>query len=125
MTDPSPDRPAAPAPDPAYRAAPAHLPTDPAPPATPPADPDPVRRTRAGYAWIGIIAFSVMLVLLLIFILQNTQPVEISYFGADGSLPLAVAMLLAAVAGVLLTAIAGTLRIWQLRRHLRRTSRRP
>ena len=123
MTDPSPDRPAAPAPDPTYRAAPAHLPPDPL--ATPPADLDPVRRTRAGYAWIGIIAFSVMLVLLLIFILQNTQPVEISYFGADGSLPLAVAMLLAAVAGVLLTAIAGSLRIWQLRKHLRRASRRP
>lgn len=116
MTDPSPDRPTAPAPDPTYRAAPADL--------TPSADADPVRRTRAGYAWIGIIAFSVMLVLLLIFILQNTQPVEISYFGADGSLPLAVAMLLAAVAGVLLTAIAGSLRIWQLRKHLRRASRR-
>ncbi len=124
MTDPSPDRPASPPPDPAYRAAPAHEPAEATPLDTPPAAQDPVRRTRTSYAWIGIIAFSVMLVLLLIFILQNTQPVEIAYFGADGSLPLAVAMLLAAVAGVLLTAIAGTLRIWQLRRHLRRGNRR-
>jgi uncharacterized integral membrane protein len=64
-----------------------------------------------------------MVVLLLVFILQNTQSVEISYFGATGHVSLAVAMLLAAIAGVLLTAIAGSLRIWQLRRLLRRSSR--
>ncbi|WP_228713813.1 MULTISPECIES: lipopolysaccharide assembly protein LapA domain-containing protein [Prauserella] len=65
-----------------------------------------------------------MLVLLLIVILQNTQTVQISYFGASGNVSLAVAVLLAAVAGVLLTAIAGSLRIWQLRRHLHRSARR-
>lgn len=81
---------------------------------------DPLRRTRAGGAWVGIIIFAAVLVLLLVFILQNTQPVRISYFGASGSVSLAVAMLLAAVAGVLLAAIAGSARIWQLRRHLRR-----
>jgi len=34
-----------------------------------------------------------------VFILQNTQSVEVSYFGAHGHLPLAVAMLLSAVGG--------------------------
>lgn len=53
------------------------------------------------------------------FILQNTQSVEVSYFGAHGHLPLAVAMLLSAVGGVLLAATAGPLRIWQLRRNVR------
>ncbi|GGM69071.1 hypothetical protein GCM10012275_44360 [Longimycelium tulufanense] len=81
-------------------------------------------RTRAGATWVGIIVFAAVLVLLLIFILQNTQAVEISYFTASGQVSLAVAMLLAAVAGVLLTAIAGSLRIWQLRRDLRRSARR-
>lgn len=81
---------------------------------------NPLRRTRASVAWVGVIVFAVVMVLLLIFILQNTQEVRISYFGAAGQLPLAVAMLLAAVAGVVLTAIAGTLRIWQLRKRLRR-----
>ncbi|MEV4315486.1 lipopolysaccharide assembly protein LapA domain-containing protein [Actinocrispum sp. NPDC049592] len=87
-------------------------------------DTNPLRRTRTGSTWVGIILFAVLLVLLLVFILQNTQSVEVSYFGVTGVVSLAVAMLLAAVAGVLLTAIAGSLRIWQLRRHLRRSRRR-
>ncbi|TCP43671.1 putative integral membrane protein [Tamaricihabitans halophyticus] len=93
------------------------------PPAAPPAR-NPLRRTRTGVTWVGVIVFAAVLVLLLIFILQNTQAVQISYLGASGHVSLAVAMLLAAVAGVLLTAIAGSLRIWQLRRHLRRSTRR-
>ena len=132
MTDATPNRPTQPPRDPTYPVAPADAPGDLTPPNTPPATPpaalpetdaDPARRTRTSNAWIGIIVFAVMLVLLLIFILQNTQSVEVSYFGANGRIPLAVAMLMAAVAGVLLTAIAGTLRIWQLRRHLRRANR--
>jgi uncharacterized integral membrane protein len=95
----------------------------PTPPAPAPTA-DPLRRTRAGSTWVGLIVFTAVLVLLLIFILQNTQSVEISYFGASGQVSLAVAMLLAAIAGVLLTAIAGSLRIWQLRRNLRRSARR-
>lgn len=89
-----------------------------APPAPPPAA-NPLRRTRTGSIWIGIILFAV----LLIFTLQNTQSEEISYFGATGHVSLAVAMLLP-TAGVLLTAIAGSLRIWQLRRYLHRSARR-
>lgn len=81
---------------------------------------DLLARTRAGQTWVAIIVFAIILILLLIFILENTKKVEISYFGATGHLPLAVAMLLSAVAGVLLTAIAGTLRILQLRRRVRR-----
>lgn len=96
---------------------PSAVPSAPAPAA------NPLRRTRAGVTWVSIILFAAVLVLLLIFILQNTQSVEISYFGAAGTVSLAVAMLLAAVAGVLLTAIAGSLRIWQLRRYLRRSAR--
>ena len=81
---------------------------------------DLLARTRASETWIAIIVFALVLILLLIFILENTKKVEISYFGVTGHLPLAVAMLLSAVAGVLLTAIAGTLRILQLRRRVRR-----
>lgn len=88
-----------------------------------PATRNPLRRTRASAVWIGVIVFAALLVLLLIFILQNTQPVQISYFTLTGSVSLAVAMLLAAVAGVLLTAIAGSLRIWQLRRRVPRSAR--
>jgi uncharacterized integral membrane protein len=85
---------------------------------------NPVRRSRTSAVWTGVIVFAVVLVLLLIFILQNTRSVQVSYFGADGNVSLAVAMLLAAVAGVLLAAIAGSLRIWQLRRRLRSSTHR-
>ncbi len=45
---------------------------------------------------------------------------DISYFGAHGHLPLGVALLLAAVLGVLLVVIPGAGRIIQLRRTARR-----
>jgi hypothetical protein len=56
------------------------------------------------------------LLLLLVFILQNGNPVQISFFALEGVLPVGVALLLAAIAGVLLVAIPGSLRIMQLRR---------
>ena len=93
-----------------------------APPLVPKAR-NPLRRSRTSALWIGVIVFAAVLVLLLIFILQNTQPVQISYLALSGSVSLAVAMLLAAVAGVLLAAIAGSLRIWQLRRRMPRSTR--
>ncbi|MEG8179227.1 LapA family protein [Nocardia terpenica] len=89
----------------------------------PPPVRNPLRSSRTGTTWIGIVVFAVVLVLLLIFILQNTQSVKISYLGMSGHLSLAVAMLLSAIAGVLLTATAGSLRIWQIRRRVRRSSR--
>jgi uncharacterized integral membrane protein len=51
---------------------------------------------------------------------QNTQSVHVSFLGWDGTPPLSVALLVATVLGVLITAIVGTLRIWQLRRRVRR-----
>jgi uncharacterized integral membrane protein len=48
------------------------------------------------------------LLLLLIFILENGKQVSVTYFGAHGHLPLGVALLLAAVLGVLLVVIPGT-----------------
>ena len=65
--------------------------------------------------WFGAAAFAVVLVLLLIFVLQNSRMVQISYLGAHGHLPLGVALLLAAVLGILLVVIPGTARIIQLR----------
>jgi lipopolysaccharide assembly protein A len=74
-----------------------------------------IRRTRAGAAWVAAALFAVILLLLLIFILENGRTVAITFFGARSHLPLGVALLLAAVLGVLLVAIPGTVRIVQLR----------
>ena len=74
-----------------------------------------VKRTRMGALWFAAGSFAVILVLLLIFILENGRTVEVSYLGAHGHLPLGVALLLAAVLGMLLVVIPGTVRIIQLR----------
>jgi lipopolysaccharide assembly protein A len=58
-----------------------------------------------------------------IFILQNRQSVEVSYLGLNGHMPLAAAMLISVAAGLLLAAIAGSVRILQLRRRVRRLDR--
>jgi uncharacterized integral membrane protein len=82
-----------------------------------------VERTRIGGVWIAAVLSAVVLLLLLIFILENGQSVAISYFGAHGHLPLGVALLLSAVLGVLLVVIPGTGRIIQLRITARRHRR--
>lgn len=65
-----------------------------------------VKRTRISGLWVILAVFAVVLVLLLVFILENSQRVDISYFGVHGHLPLGVALLLAAVLGILLAVIA-------------------
>jgi uncharacterized integral membrane protein len=85
--------------------------------------PHTIRRTRIGGLWVAAASFAVVLLMLLIFILQNSQLVAISYLGGHGHLPLGVALLLAAVFGVLLVVIPGTGRIIQLRLTARRHRR--
>jgi uncharacterized integral membrane protein len=82
-----------------------------------------VRRTRIGGIWTASVLFAVVLVLLLIFILENGARVKISYFGGHAHLPLGVALLFGAVLGILLVVIPGTGRIIQLRILARRHRR--
>lgn len=77
-----------------------------------------VPRTRTGAAWIGLCAGALAFVVLIIFMLQNTDGVEITFLGWRGTLPLAMALLIAAVGSAIITAAIGTARIAQLRRRL-------
>jgi putative membrane protein len=72
----------------------------------------------------ALIAGIALLIVVLIFIIQNAHAVNISFLGAHLRLSLAVALLLAAIAGALLMAAAGTARITQLRRLMRRNRRK-
>jgi lipopolysaccharide assembly protein A len=74
-----------------------------------------VPRSRMGGAWVALVVAAFVFLLLLIFILQNGQRAQVSFLGAHGHLPMGVALLLAAVFGVLLVALPGTARIIQLR----------
>lgn len=115
---PEPPRPPRPAPD----SAPPREQVDPPSPG-PALGQHKVTGTRIGGVWIASILFALVLLLLLIFILQNNRSVEISFLWLDGNLPLGVALLLAAVLGVLLVVIPGTARIVQLRMVARRHSK--
>ncbi len=81
-----------------------------------------VPRSRMGGLWVAAVVFALVLLLLLIFVLQNGQSAEVSFLGAHGRLPMGVALLLAAIFGVLLVALPGTARILQLRLLSRRSS---
>jgi uncharacterized integral membrane protein len=75
--------------------------------------------TRLSAAWVGAIIAAVLLVLLLVFILQNLQRINVSFLGIHAHLPLGVALLLSGAVGVLLVAVPGTGRIMQLRKRAR------
>jgi putative membrane protein len=96
--------------------------------APPPAAPKAAKRgrmhTRISGVRTGLIAGFVLLIVMLIFIIQNAHAVNISFLGAHLHLSLAVALLLAAIIGALLMAAAGTARITQLRRIMRRDWRK-
>ncbi|WP_156690582.1 LapA family protein [Mycobacterium sp. Marseille-P9652] len=70
----------------------------------------------AGALWSALIAGFLILILLLIFIAQNTASTAFQFLGWHWTLPLGVAILLAAVVGGLITVAVGTARILQLRR---------
>ena len=93
------------------------------PPETTTPDPDSVaapesavKFTRAASLWSSLTAGFLILIVLLIFITQNTSSAQFAFLNLRWTLPLGVAILLAAVCGGLITVLAGTARIYQLRR---------
>jgi uncharacterized integral membrane protein len=100
---------------------------EPAPPIAVPGGPDqragrPVKLkpTRISGTWVAVLASIVVLIVLLVFILQNLADATIHFLGAAGTLPLGVALLFAAIAGAILVALVGAARILQLRRQAKR-----
>ena len=79
-------------------------------------------RSRAGATWVGICIAALVLVTLIVFMLQNTQPVVVSFLGMQGSVPLALALLIAGVGVGIVALVVGTIRIGQLRRRLSRST---
>jgi putative membrane protein len=124
------ERPAAGGPEPA--------PVDNSVPAEPdvaiPADAEPtlpqhtIEPTRTSMVWTMVGIGVVLLVAILLFILQNGQRVSMRFLMVDGTLPLGVALLFAALLGALLVLAAGAARVLQLRvvaRRHRRTDQGP
>lgn len=74
-----------------------------------------VDRTGASEVLIALSAFFVILLLIVIFIMQNMDNVRITFLWMHGSIPLALAMLLSVITGALLMALAAGARVLQLR----------
>lgn len=72
--------------------------------------------TRAGAAWVSVAAAAFIAALLLIFLVQNPQQVQIHFLWMTTSTSLALTLLIAVVGAVLATVILGTARIVQLRK---------
>src|SRR4051794_760710 len=86
---------------------------------SPPSEPQRVRGTRTGRVWVGVCAAALITVALIIFMVQNTHTVQVTFLGLTGSTSLALMLLIAAVGGILLTLVLGSARILQLRHSLR------
>lgn len=76
----------------------------------------PFTHTRASGFWAAVVGGLVVLVLLIVFILENGQEAKVSFVGAHGHLPQGVALLLAAVIGGLFVVVAAIARMLELRR---------
>jgi uncharacterized integral membrane protein len=79
-----------------------------------------VPSTRTGRAWASLCVAVLAFVVLITFMMQNTRSTEVSFLWMHGSIPLALALLIAAVGGALLTMVVGVARVTQLRRVARR-----
>ncbi|WP_433271896.1 lipopolysaccharide assembly protein LapA domain-containing protein [Actinosynnema sp. CS-041913] len=78
------------------------------------------RPTRISGTWVAVLASIVVLIILLVFILQNLTDATINFLGISSTLPLGVALLFAAIGGAVTVALVGAARILQLRRQAKR-----
>lgn len=78
-----------------------------------------VRGSLAGGTWVALIFGTLLMIVLLIFILQNQQQVDLNLFAWSFQVPAGVGFLLAAIAGALIMAIVGGVRMLELRRQVK------
>jgi uncharacterized integral membrane protein len=82
----------------------------------PPPTAEHVTPTRISASWTAVVAAVLVLILLVIFIAENTQRSTVNFVGFHGHAPTAVVLLIAAIAGAVIVIIVGAARILQLRK---------
>jgi putative membrane protein len=99
------------------------------PEVTAPASAEPARAqhtiepTRISMVWTMVGVGVVLLIAILVFILQNGQRARVRFLMVNGTLPLGVALLFAALLGALLVLVVAAARVLQLRVVARRHRR--
>ena len=89
-----------------------------------PAQPTKVKGSIAASTWISRIIGFLLLILLIVFILQNQQSVELNIFAWSGAFPAGIAFLLFAIGGALFMALIGGWRRLELRRQIKRLGKK-
>ena len=79
--------------------------------------------TRTSATWTALVIGTLLLVVMLVFILQNLQDAKVSFFALHWRVPVALDLLLAAALGAAVVLCAGAVRLLQLRLQARRHMR--
>lgn len=101
----------------------AEPPAKPTYPAMEAKQPSGVQGSFAGGTWIALIAGALLLIVLLVFIMQNQDQVDLVLFAWNFRFPAGIGFLLAAISGALIMALVGGVRMLQLRRQIIKTDK--
>lgn len=101
----------------------AESPAEPTYPAMEAKQPSGVQGSFAGGTWIALIAGALLLIVLLVFIMQNQDQVDLVLFAWNFRFPAGIGFLLAAISGALIMALVGGVRMFQLRRQIIKTDK--
>ncbi len=77
-------------------------------------------KTLAGGTWVALIIGALLLILLLVFIMQNQTSVELNLFAWSFQFPAGIGFLLAAITGALIMALVGGVRMFEYRRQIKK-----
>lgn len=77
-------------------------------------------KTIAGGTWVALIVGALLLIALLVFILQNQAAVQLNIITWTFEIPAGIAYLLCAIAGALIMAIVGGVRMFEYRHKIKK-----
>ncbi len=78
-----------------------------------------IASTRASRAWTRILPALLLLAIILVFVFQNLENTKITFLMFSGTVPAALALIVASALGGLLVLAIGSIRIIQLRKVIR------
>lgn len=74
----------------------------------------PQEHSKVNTVWLSIAFVVVILALFVTFVAQNAQDVTVHFLWLNGTISLALALIIATLVGAVITFIIGSIRIWQL-----------
>lgn len=82
-----------------------------------------VKSSLASSTWVALVAGLLLLILLIAFIMQNQQQIDLNLFAWSFTFPAGVGYLMTAITGGLIVAMVGIVRMLELRRQVKKAGR--